>query len=63
MSKQTLCYLVLGAGLGAFLLKLSQPPEQGDSEAAADSQVSNVVDLAAWKEAHGRSDIVVNAAR
>ena len=61
MSKKTLCYLVLGAGLGAMLLKLSQQPEPENSEATAQNPTSNVINLAAWKEERGRSDIVLNA--
>jgi hypothetical protein len=60
MSKQTLCYLVLGAGLGAMLLKLSQQPE-ADSAETIGQDSGNVISLAAWKEAHGRSDMIANA--
>lgn len=60
MSKQTLCYLVLGAGLGAILLKLSQQPDAESAETIGQDN-GNVISLAAWKEAHGRTDIVASA--
>lgn len=60
MSKQTLCYLVLGAGLGAMLLRLSQQPDAESAETIGQDN-GNVISLAAWKEAHGRTDIVASA--
>lgn len=43
-----------------MLLKLSQQPE-ADSAETIDQDSGNVISLAAWKEAHGRSDMIANA--
>lgn len=55
MSKETVCYLVLGVSLGVILQGLTKRQGTSTEHQPRPDGPGEVIDLAAWKELHRRS--------
>lgn len=58
MSKQALCYLVLGASLSVFVQTLAKRHRAAAIHPPKPTGSGNVVDFAVWKDARSRAAAV-----